>query len=326
MSKLILHIGAGKTGSSAIQRFLQRNHLELKKAGVIIPDRNLELGPQISGNQVFRIQDLLDHGCLAEALQVLIKSVEVGSTVVVSAENLSNPHVHEHLLDLSASISIEAIIYIRRQDDLLASAWQQWHAKTSTDPHAWLLDAVQTYGRWADVAEGWLSVVGDRGLKVRVFERNSLVEADLFSDFLDACGLNRLRSVVETKGFDSVNPSYSDIITPLVAGNRQIFKDAHDNSFFHMVGELTGSSYTTGPKVSLFTADQREAIVRHYAAQNEAVRHRFFPDRTQLFEPIDHSKYHYLSTTELHSQQMRFLTEMVTGLYRKLEENGSASA
>ncbi len=316
---LVLHIGAGKTGSSAIQRFLQRNHLSLRNFEVIVPDENLCLDGRVTGNQVFKVQNLVEHGDLAEALRLVAKSVPDHATVVVSAENLSNPNIHEHVRGLQADVPTRAILYVRRQDDLLASAWQQWHSKTRTDVSAWLFDAVLTYGRWADVANGWLDVLGEDNLEVRIFERNAFEAGDLLVDFLAACDLRHLHPHLETKELGKVNPSYSDAITALVAGNRLIFNDSHDNDFYRMVGELTGDRHSTGSRISLFSADQRDAIVRHYSEQNEFIRSRFFPRRAQLFEPVDHSKYEYLTADEMQDRQLRFLGDLITGLYRKID-------
>ena len=49
--KIILHIGAGKTGSSAIQRFLDLNVDALRRENIVVPDNDLALTGRACGNQ-----------------------------------------------------------------------------------------------------------------------------------------------------------------------------------------------------------------------------------------------------------------------------------
>ena len=52
--KLFLHIGTGKTGSSAIQQVLAANRTQLERRGVLIPDNELQLnGPTEGRSRAF---------------------------------------------------------------------------------------------------------------------------------------------------------------------------------------------------------------------------------------------------------------------------------
>ena len=53
MSKVTIHIGAGKTGSSAIQLFLKENASTLAEDGILVPAENLERGGRNVGSHVW---------------------------------------------------------------------------------------------------------------------------------------------------------------------------------------------------------------------------------------------------------------------------------
>ena len=54
-SRLILHIGANKTGSSAVQEFLRLNVAALRKLNYIVPDRELGTSDRVTGEHVFAL-------------------------------------------------------------------------------------------------------------------------------------------------------------------------------------------------------------------------------------------------------------------------------
>lgn len=317
--KIFLHIGAAKTGSSAIQAFIRANLDYFAAQNFVIPDHMLGLGSRIPGNHVMPMQELIsapDAKRLQAAFKVLREEPEADKTLLISAENLSNPGAHSYFTEALEGFDATVILYIRRQDELLTSAWQQWHSKVGDDFQAWLIQGLQNYGHWDRVIADWQSIVGKGRVTVRLFEHEAMVEGDLLRDFLHCLGLDASSTAPE---FDlgPVNPSYSDIITPLVAGNRDIFENVHDNAFYQMIGEVTGDTYVEKRKVSLLSRAQRDNIVLYYQDINARVCAAHFPDRDRLFGPVQHARYQYLSTDEMTDRQLRFLTHLMYKLSQK---------
>ncbi len=287
--------------------------------GFVIPDGLLGLGTKVTGEHVFAFQNLMneaDNTRLRETLASLRDDPEEGQTVLVSAENLSNLDNHSHFQGLLDDFDARVVLYIRRQDDLLTSAWQQWHSKLETDFHAWVIKGMMRIGHWDKVIEGWESVVGEGNVDVRIFEREDMVEGDLLRDFLAALGLDP-KSEDPEYDVGNINPSYSDIITPLVSGNRGIFAGSHDNTFYNIVGGLTGQFYVDKRKVSLLSQHQRDSIVHYYEGINQRVCAKYFPGRPRLFSPVQHHKYQYLDDWEVMQRQLKFLTHMVFKIAQK---------
>jgi hypothetical protein len=317
--RLLLHIGANKTGSSAIQSFLGKNAHTLRKIGYLVPDRELGVSPtRVTGEHVFAFQELFNQSNrvgLEGKLRALMKAG--GRAVVISAENLSNESNFRLFNKMLPDVERKVILYIRRQDELLTSSWQQWYSKTEPDINSWLILALQQFGHWMRCIEGWEQAVGAGNVIVRIFQRADLINADVVDDFLHTVGIEEPDTPF-VRSSELVNPSYSDVITKLVSGSSVLFANAHDNDFYKMVSHLTGDKYVTQKrKVSLISPQQRDKLVEFYRPQNEALCRRYFPNRPRLFDAVDHSMYHYISSEELNRKQLEFLAALVFALYKR---------
>ena len=321
-AQLILHIGANKTGSSAIQSFLRQNHKVLATAGVLVPDRELGTSNKVTGEHVFAFQEFINTGNRAE-LEARVRALarSDAKTVLCSAENLSNGANFQLFNKALAGIDCKVVLYIRRQDELLTSSWQQWNSKRETDLDAWLVLALQRLGHWQRCIDGWETVAGTGNVTVRIFQRSDLANNDVVDDFISCCQLTEPQGGFK-RSTEMVNPSYSDLITPLVSGSKFLFKGEHDNDFYAMVGDLTGDFYVSLKRVSLITPTQRDKIIEFYRHQNEVICRRYFPGRPRLFEPVDHKKYDYLSDAELTRRQLQFVTGLVYSLYQRSLKHG----
>lgn len=315
--KLILHIGASKAGSSSIQSFLRRNRFVFARLGYVVPDMNLSVGGSVTGEHVFALEALAktgDAGAFRDRVDAIFDESEPDTRgVVLSAENLSNTGNSRIIDGLAGAYDISVVMYLRRQDDLLASAWQQWGSKIESDFNAWLILALQQFGHWDTVLEEWEARAGREAMVVRVFDRASFAGGDIVQDFVEAIGLGG-----EAAAFDFVqsdaNPSVSDAITAMVAGNRAIFEDVHDNRFYNALGKLTGDALVERTRLSLLSRTQRERIVEYYRPGNETVCRRYFPGRDRLFPAIDHARYRYPSAEELTDEKLRAIMTILSFL------------
>jgi hypothetical protein len=128
--KLIVHIGANKTGSSAIQRFLSANNLALRAEGIIIPDNEFRIVDKIQGFHVFGFQKLLKSPLegrkqLEDAIDAVDVAYPRATAILLSAENLAaNPAAPSLFENLVKRYDTKVIIYIRRQDEYILSSWQ----------------------------------------------------------------------------------------------------------------------------------------------------------------------------------------------------------
>jgi hypothetical protein len=170
LRKIVLHIGHGKTGSSAIQSALARNHELLKSAGILYPEgRTSELarrGEVTSGN--IEIENWFEGQVIPIA-----RAADRYSTILFSNENLF--HAFDVFLDrhraYEAEFAFEIILFVREPFEKLNSAFQQAvkrrgfagdiaeFAKADTD---------------ADRAASILRTLDARGVPFRLFNYSAL--------------------------------------------------------------------------------------------------------------------------------------------------------
>lgn len=321
--KLIIHIGANKTGSSAIQRFLSMNSLALREEGVVVPNENFQVADKTQGHHVFGFQDLLKSPSEGrKQLEGMLDAVDVAypeaNTILLSAENLAaNPAAPSLFEDLVKRYDTRLVIYIRRQDEYILSSWQQWHSKISVDFWAWLISVVGVMGNWRAYLENWETVIPRGKITVRIYERPKLKGGDVIADFHSMLGISKpLSTLAYPKRV--VNPSFSDAIMDLVKGNELIFQNVHDNDFYNFVVRLTGDKYIKTSRESSLSFAQRRSILGRYKRQNSWVKESYFPHIDgELFSQPKESDYDYVSPDEIDQQKLEFLTSMLYQMYKR---------
>jgi hypothetical protein len=200
MRRLFLHIGAHKTGTTALQQGLHHNRILLRALGcsyaASLTAAHLHgfLGPVTPGSFLPQGFMVLDPDGLSDRL-----AAAETETVVASSENFSFFFQKSAIAALAETLrpqfdQIRIVCYLRRQDRHAVSHHQEgakphrqvegelWgHAPTALPDHSpaheLYLDYNQRLGLWADV-------FGDDAMDIRVYDRSLLKEGDIFTDFL----------------------------------------------------------------------------------------------------------------------------------------------
>jgi hypothetical protein len=321
--KLTIHIGANKTGSSAIQVFLKRNRDWLRERGIVVPDIQMRDRRQIAGHHVWYFAQtgpdpMARAAELSASVERLFATADVRQ-VVISAENLSNRETQAFrwFRDVVSRNETEVVVYLRRQDDFLLSSWQQWYAKVRPDFWSWLTSCVGLMGDWRVALERWESIVAPEQIRVRLYERDRLMEGDVVADFAQFLDVDE--AIPAEPRDQPVNPSFNEAIVSLVPGSG-LFKDVHDNEFYGFLEKTLGAAAHKRPNESAITYEQRLAILRRYDESNRWVRERYFADADvppALFRmPLRHE--HRVPTEqELVREQIQMLFRLVFELKKR---------
>ncbi len=331
--RLTVHIGALKTGSSAIQMFLNRNCETLRCAGIVIPDQEMESRQPVTGDQVFffdRRRDRAPQDAGEEMLEKLSGLFSDGNVrqVVISAENLADPsgEFARWFERVPAAYETEVVIYLRRQDDLLISAWQQWYAKVTDDIWddlwSWLLTCVGVLGDWRIVLQHWERAVGRERMRVRLYEPRHLLGGDTVTDFTQFLVTRDKQALISNPA--RVNASFSEAIVDLVPGGG-FFRDAHDDAFYLFLEWFLGESCHRRPYESPITYRQRLAILERYAESNRWVRANYFGESDLpegLFEIFGPEEYRRPTRDELTREQLQILGRLVFELGKEQFQTG----
>jgi hypothetical protein len=321
---LILHIGANKTGSSAIQEFLRLNAQALADRGVIVAPADLMPGGTVSGQHVPFLEHLRENmqtgrEVVRERIFLLMRDAPAGGKVIVSAENLSNLNGTRDLFaDTLAQHNAKVVLYLRRQDELLLSSWQQWGSKESGDFWAWIVSQAGRRGNWRLTLEPWEELVPRNQITVRIYDRARLHEQNVIADFLYTLGLADDIGTFEMPA-NIINPSYSAAVLDFVKGNPLLFRDIHDNAIYEMIGNLTGDRFHRNPRESIITHDQRLALLQKYSAVNAWVKNRYFPDSKEPLFPVPQARdYDVIDREKLVEQKWQLAASLIYGLSQRI--------
>jgi hypothetical protein len=306
---LILHIGQSKTGTSSIQRVLGARREALAKLGVCYPqspgwanhgllpaslvpvERLGHFHPNVWEGMApaarlerFRAEFAAELAAMPAGTRLLLLSAEQMSGLldtqdrVAALRDLLAPHVG----------AVRVVMYLRRQDSHYASGYTQALRVGHVGPPV-LPKAGPEQRRDYDYAatlDLWAGVFGEAAVTPRIFEPESLRNRDVVDDFLHICGIDLQvpQDDPDRQSNLSLTPGGIDLVR------------AMGQKLAAAPGGLNGAS----PLWRRFVAAANEALpgrgwkpepaearafLARFAAVNEAVRRRWFPNRTSLFTP-----------------------------------------
>lgn len=280
--RLIIHIGAGKCGSSAVQQFLVDNAYSLLDEGFLVPGRYLDPKPKGCGQHLAYFEEGISNPGFADEVTAKLAglrdhALEHGlHTVTLSAENLINPKGFVDLFVPAQDLfDITVVAYVRRQDDFVISAWQQWQIKQHDD--FWEYYRRHRGGvNWHRQLEPWRSRYGRASMAVRRYSRANLVEGDVVADFCSVIGADQARHRRPTR----VNRSLHERFNPMIARyRRELFSSIHDNRFYSFLGEVLGEhAFRDYRGSTLLTLSERRMVLADHNAANELLRAEYFPE------------------------------------------------
>jgi len=326
--ELIVHVGAGKCGSSAIQAFLAKNIEVLKEQGILIPGEKLDLDSKCTGNQIWFFQNGVSNPNFKQAVERRLKRLHSHmlekdyDQLIVSAENLINPDGFPVLFtDLKALFDIKIVAYVRRQDDYLISAWQQWYLKYFESFEEYV-NAMGSRVDWFQALEGWCKEFGKDSMSVRVFERDKLVNGNAIDDFAQITSIDMSRTEpVREKINRSLDEKFNNVDNKY---RSELFDSIHDNQFYQFLADIYGEAafkhYQGSSQLSLA---QRLLLCDRYSESNKKLREQYL-DPSQIPSGV------FKAPSELDcvdSRDARFDDEMhdytlvgMFGLYKRMNK------
>jgi hypothetical protein len=293
LRECIVNIGAPKTGTTALQKFLYDNRDDLKTLGVLYPDVSLrgyghhDLAFLIGGGYPeWATAQELPLSALLDRLAFCIKTGP--EKIIICSENfflLPNPGGLKKSLEQAGIVSddrIRIVVYVRRQDDAHISWYNQIvkaQGYTGT-----IEDAVREYhGLWdyASRLAKWAAEFGEENLTVRTYE--DLKEGDICLDFVHTMELPEiLPSVRQEKINTRIN---RDILEFQRLINRLPLSPQEKRRFHKELIALTSATEGHGlfSVAPLLTKESRRKILKSYEQGNTQVARSFFR-RDWLFD------------------------------------------
>ena len=290
MTDLFIHIGAPKTGTTAIQQYLLKHRAALAAQGVLYPAGGLlKTAHHVIGAAVFpgrssRLEGMSREEALKTSIAKVRQEIDEHKprTVILSTEylwgDLSQADIRSLLLPFS-DLSLKVVAYVRRQDLLAQSLYvQAVKGGASESFPVWLKRVVDGEKAGFDfhrVLSAWRSAGVPVETVVRVYEK-SQIEGGICTDFMAAVcpGLPH----VPKEGAHVANAGPDRTTVELL---RLVSKSIEDRELANQVRKrilLQSPARSLFEPLNYLPGREVEAFLNRYARQNEAVA-RDFLDR-----------------------------------------------
>lgn len=192
---LHLHIGHGKAGTSTVQVALGREIERLRGAGFLVADAAMDFREEgaIEAGSAFYVADRCAER-EAGLRTVTERFHAVGqqlagreAQLVVSAESFTAHGAEVLARALRHAFEIHVVYYVRRQDDWIPSAWNQWGVRRGLSLDAYLEWALaESRPDYEGVIARWEAVADT--VRVRPLHESAFAGGRVEADFFAAIG------------------------------------------------------------------------------------------------------------------------------------------
>lgn len=278
---LYVHIGTGKTGTTALQDFFLLNSVMLKKLGVEYAKCGM-----VKNNHHMLCRNYLRSNEEAQArISSNLKQLNYEMSESCSASFLISSEYFpglspEEILELKNEIEAEIIpiVYLRRQDEFLESWYAQIVKAHQNRESIYLLkerlkkDGIFDY---VTLTEEWSKINNNKKIIVRAYEKEGFAGGNIFFDFINAIGLELTEESFIFPDKDpnpSIKPNQIKLALELydycnVDQRKLLFspiEDFHDRSLFFL------------------STSERQELINEFSSINEKVATKYLA-RKSLF-------------------------------------------
>jgi|GEM_PF-5060790 len=305
--RLFLHIGTDKTGSTAIQNFLQNNESVLLSQGLKIiaagrlNDHHGELFNQLkqeNENLIYTLAEEINNSQL--------------SNFIISHEGLY--HINEKIIiklyKTLGNIEIIPILYLRRRSDKLASGMAQRLKKPECKDDIRLYnDNYQVFYKQAglnykSIVQKWENAINYQNpneLMVKIYERSEFYKADITHDFLKTITnyLINTQLDISTLRFEknevnkSIGPSAQYILSIL----RSVDLEKEKINFAHKI--LNNHQSEKERRCTFIPDTFLDQFDKHFLDDDQWIAKRYL-NKNILFSEPRKFYYHKPTSDELH--------------------------
>ena len=177
-ARVLIHAGMSKTGTTWLQHWLGANRPQLLAQGVWYPDCGLYVQPgrphKTGGHAPFLAAAQTGDGALRDHVAAAVE-ISGAHTVLLSSEAFHLGPEPQRLADYFDGWRVEAVLWLRRQDDWAASQYREYVGGGATFPVSapigeWLASE-QTRNRlcFSTILDPWAERLGRERLHLRRF-------------------------------------------------------------------------------------------------------------------------------------------------------------
>ena len=276
MKRVVLHVGAHRTGSTLLQSLLAELNPQLMEVGVhfdVESSRELAVLSHQADPDISRLRGTLEERCLGLEASTILLSNE--SLIGDSKNSYSDaPSIARNLREIFTSSEVSVVLYIRRQDLFLESLYHQNIQNGSSEDFETFCDGRDIHGLfWDEIVESYAEIFGPSSITIGVFESLLDNPQQYVSRLFRACGFESEISIGELPLF---NPSLSSKGLELARRcNALLTKEEQEKMSAFLVKEFPKDPNDV---FDLFSTGERRALLEHYEPSNRRVFEEYLPD------------------------------------------------
>jgi len=290
--KIYFHIGQAKTGTSAIQSFLNVNReLLVSKDKILYPNFDFKdpgKGIMLNHSSFFESMHTNINKEPFEKFRNCLEYCENNNIrkVVVSGELFEFQWLPELFLKIVETFKVDysIILYLRRQDNYLEAAWKQWGHKQKD------VNTIQEFAKvlhmnWHETIIHWLTYFKPDNFIVRPYEK-SRIGPNVITDFMQILGIYDIDCYMDPpdSNINKNNGLHSDVVE-IMRLCRNMTPELHNHSLIEFMYNSLPNGYKKEPLRSygFLSPKERLAIVNEFSDKNNQISKFFFGDNTNLF-------------------------------------------
>lgn len=288
--RIVIHIGATKTGSTFIQHFLEKNRAALLREGVWYPEVGLfwqaNRPHKQAGHALFTSEavESKGRGQLHDHIEAGLSLAEGRiHTIILSSEAYFTNRNSVAVADHFPGSPVEMIGYFRRQDDWANSQYAESVAggaigRVKKPISRWLKhEKTRMRLNYFSYLELWGKKIGRNNVHARIYDRAAFAGGDVVIDFLTTIGLPELAKLPRPSvGQSNDFPFGTAHVLAMRSLNALPWKDS--KTYLSFIDEVTKNMNVyferrneSPGKVSLLSVVQRRKIMRGVAQSNRAM-------------------------------------------------------
>lgn len=311
MKTLYIHIGTPKTGTTSIQSFCVANTEKLESMGYAYPPcPHAYPGVSVKRNNArFLVGTILDekgeccekeeNKIFYEGMEKIKELFESHDRIILSDEaiwrtmDMRKKDLWKNLKQMGdeAGFQVKAIVYLRRQDKLICSLWNQKIKKVTgslgEETFEEFLKRINAdlrldyYAKLERMAE----VLGKENITVRRFEKENFLGGNIYADFLHTVDIDSMEGFVIPQM--ETNPGlYGNTheIKRALNGLPEMRESKNENFFRNILKECSEISGKRYPCEMLSEEEARELLARYEEGNRKITEEYLGEEGTELFD------------------------------------------
>ena len=265
INELYVHIGIHKTGSTALQIFLLNNRKFLKNLSCFYPRRGVFFGPghaniafQILKNEKYYNNNATSLDDIVSELKASDMEKAILSSEIFCQFNGENVVEFKEALDFVENIKI--ICFVRRQDELFYSWWQESvkHGSIKDFNEAYILfEKIFDYNK---IIKPWANVFGDKNISIIFFPEQRDFNWSVAHEFFKVFDLSSEVTIPNGNEATKINKSL-DIVTAMLLknmnryiANREDYVDLRNNFIstineYYLINKIKPDQFKLSDKI-----------------------------------------------------------------------------